>query len=84
MHKKESTISCPKCRRAITGFLVEQGSKQLRLCSFCKEAGHMRRYCAVRKKEELDTRYAISVINEDINIKKIESQLKIQQLYSLI
>jgi len=84
MHKKESTISCPKCRRDITGFLFEQGFKQLRLCTFCKLAGHMRRTCAQRKKEELETRYLISVINEDINAKKIELQQKIEQLHSLI
>jgi hypothetical protein len=43
----------------------------------------MQRNCAVRKKEELESRYAISVINEDINVKKIELQLKIQQFHSL-
>jgi hypothetical protein len=44
-------IPCPKCRADISGFLVSQGFKRNRLCSFCRLPGHNITYCPLKLAE---------------------------------
>jgi hypothetical protein len=84
LHKREDTICCPKCRRDISGFLIQQEFKQIRHCSFCEETGHTRRNCSQRKTEEMKIRFDINLITEELEEKKKELKFKTQQLQSII
>jgi hypothetical protein len=55
VNRNETVIKCPKCRRDISAFLLEQGfspQPRQRLCSYCRTAGHNISTCSDRLYDE--------------------------------
>jgi hypothetical protein len=62
VNRNETVMKCPKCRRDISAFLLEQGfSPQPRqyLCSYCRRAGHNTSTCSDRIYDEDNDRIII-------------------------